>query len=71
MESRLPPSPFDSGYLPVVDVTRAVLGTGFRGYFSIEIIDGPMRDKHGDVMSEFAKKAMAMHERLLREAEEG
>lgn len=62
------PLPFDGGYLPVVDVTRAVLETGFRGWFSVEIFDGQMQKKHGDDMAEFAKKAMAMHERLVKEA---
>ena len=26
------PLPYDRGYLPVVEVTKAVLGTGFRGW---------------------------------------
>ena len=62
------PLPFDGGYLPVVEVTKAVLGTGFRGWFSVEIFDGQMQKKHGDDMTEFAKKAMAMHERLVEES---
>ena len=62
------PLPFDGGYLPVVEVTKAVLGTGFRGWFSTEIFDGRMQEKQGDDMTEFAKKAMVTHERLLKEA---
>jgi hypothetical protein len=33
------PLPYDRGYLPVVEVTKAVPGTGFRGWFSIEASD--------------------------------
>ncbi len=62
------PLPFDGGYLPVVEVTKAVLGTGFRGWFSTEIFDGRMQEKHGDDMVAFAKKAMEVHERLIKEA---
>lgn len=62
------PLPFDGGYLPVVEVTQAVLKTGFRGWFSVEIFDAQMQQKHGDDMARFAKKAMATHERLLKEA---
>jgi Xylose isomerase-like TIM barrel len=62
------PLPFDGGYLPVVESTKAVLGTGFRGWFSIEVFDGQMQKKHGDDMAEYAKKAMAAHERLVKEA---
>jgi hypothetical protein len=62
------PLPFDGGYLPVVEVTRAVLGTGFRGWFSVEIFDARLQEKHGDDMAALAKKAMEIHERLVREA---
>lgn len=62
------PLPFDGGYLPVVEVTKAVLGTGFRGWFSTEIFDGRMQEKYGDDMVAFAKKAMKVHERLIKEA---
>ena len=64
------PLPFDGGYLPVVAVTRAVLGTGFRGWFSTEIFDGQLQKKHGGDMVTIAKNAMAMHKRLLKEAGE-
>lgn len=66
------PMPFDGGYLPVVEVTRAVLGTGFRGWFSMEIFDGG-RDGRGKEydLSEFARKAMESHRRLLDECAEG
>ncbi|KAL2865951.1 uncharacterized protein BJX67DRAFT_356838 [Aspergillus lucknowensis] len=34
------PMPYDGGYLPIEAVERAVLKTGFRGWFSMEIFDG-------------------------------
>jgi len=62
------PMPFDGGYLPVVEVTRAVLGTGFRGWFSMEIFDSGPDGKGKDYdLNEFAKKAMESHRRLLEE----
>ena len=38
--SSLRPVPFDGGCLPVIDVAKAVLETGFRGWFSMEIFEG-------------------------------
>ena len=38
--SCLRPIPFNGGYLPVIDVAKAVLETGFRDWFSIEVFDG-------------------------------
>ncbi|KAL4929086.1 sugar phosphate isomerase/epimerase family protein [Aspergillus undulatus] len=36
------PLPYDGGYLPIEDFGRAVLKTGFRGWFSVEVFDqGP------------------------------
>ncbi|KAI9833496.1 MAG: hypothetical protein M1819_003654 [Sarea resinae] len=65
------PMPFDGGYLPVVAVTKAVLRTGFRGYFSMEIFDSGPEGKGKDYdMIEFAKQAMASHKRLLAECAE-
>ena len=60
------PLPFDGGYLPVVDVAKAVLGTGFRGWFSTEVFDGKEKGRMGEV----AEKAMRAHERLMREVVE-
>ena len=64
--------PFDGGYLPVTEVTKAVLRTGFRGWFSMEIFDGGPdgSDQEWADMSGYAKKAMASHKRLLEEAAE-
>lgn len=68
--SCLRPVPFDGGYLPVVEVTKAVLNTGFRGWFSMEVFDGGSDGCGQDWsdMSAFTKKAMASHKRLLDEA---
>jgi len=61
------PLPF-KGYLPTVDFARAVLGTGFRGYFSYEIFDGGPDGKGLDYeMDDFAKEAMECQKRLLEE----
>ena len=67
---KLRPVPFDGGYLPVVDVTRAVLKTGFRGWFSMEVFDaGPDgTDEDWKDMKGYVAKAMNSHKRLLREA---
>jgi sugar phosphate isomerase/epimerase len=62
------PLPYDGGYLPVVEFTKAVLGTGFRGWMSIEVFDGQAPQKYPDDMGTYAKKAMSSLERLLEEA---
>ena len=66
----LRPMPFDGGYLPVTEVAKAVLETGFRGWFSMEVFDGGPSGKDQDWkdMSGYTKKAMQSHERLLQEA---
>lgn len=67
----LRPIPFDGGYLPVVDFTQAVLKTGFRGWFSMEVFDGGPDGSDTDWkdIEGYAKKAMASHNKLLQEAE--
>ncbi|KAL8788967.1 MAG: hypothetical protein Q9213_001376 [Squamulea squamosa] len=67
--SCLRPVPFDGGYLPVVDVAKAVLETGFRGWFSMEVFDGGPdgNDTEWKDMGAYAKKAMESHKRLLDE----
>lgn len=67
--SSLRPLPFDGGYLPVTGFAKAVLQTGFRGWFSTEVFDGGPtgEDQEWKDMSAFTKKAMQAHERLLRE----
>ncbi|KZF26802.1 xylose isomerase-like protein [Xylona heveae TC161] len=60
------PVPFNGGYLPVVDVAKAVLKTGFRGYFSMEVFDGGPNGKGKDYeLEDFAKEAMESHKKLL------
>ena len=68
----LRPVPFDGGYLPVVAFAKAVLETGFRGWFSMEVFDGGPsgRDRGWKDMPGYTKKAMRAHERLLREVTE-
>jgi hypothetical protein len=63
------PVPFNGGYLPVVEVARAVLETGARCSFSMEVFDGGPDGKGGMKydLGEFTKKAMASHKRLLDE----
>ena len=66
------PLPFEGGYLPVVEVTKAVLETGFKGWFSTEVFDGGKDGKGKDEkeesdLKEVAKKAMAAHKRLMEE----
>ena len=56
------------GYLPVVEVTAAVLKTGFRGWFSMKVFDsGP--DGEGKVyeLKDFAENAMKSHRWLLEQ----
>ncbi|KAN0077604.1 Xylose isomerase-like, TIM barrel-containing domain containing protein [Elaphomyces granulatus] len=61
------PMPYAAGgYLPVENVVKAVLRTGFRGYFSMEIFDsGPDgRGKEYDML-DFAQQAQVNMQRLL------
>lgn len=62
------PLPFGDGYLPVVQVAKAVLGTGFRGWFSYEVFDGGPNGQGRDYeLDEFANEAFRCHKRLLDE----
>ncbi|KAH6629813.1 xylose isomerase-like protein [Boeremia exigua] len=62
------PLPYNGGYLPVADVARAVLNTGFRGWFSYEVFDGGKDGKSGDVdIVAYARAAKNVQERLLAE----
>ncbi|KAJ5168641.1 uncharacterized protein N7482_004235 [Penicillium canariense] len=61
------PMPYDGGYLPIEDVARAVLKTGFRGWFSMEIFDaGPQGKGKKYELDGFAKKAMENMQKLLK-----
>ncbi|CAI6091156.1 unnamed protein product [Clonostachys chloroleuca] len=59
------PLPFDGGYLPIEDFVKAVLATGFRGWFSIEAFDGQFEQKYGDNLFKFAEKAMEGYRKLI------
>lgn len=59
------PLPFE-GYLPVVDFARAVLKTGFKGWFSYEIFDGGPDGKGKDYeLGVWAQAAMDCQTRLM------
>ncbi|KAI8627810.1 3-dehydroshikimate dehydratase [Xylariaceae sp. FL1651] len=59
------PLPYDGGYLPVKEFLDAVLGTGFRGWLSVEVFDGQGKDKYSD-MGEYSQKAMASLVKLVQ-----
>ncbi|KAF2112410.1 xylose isomerase-like protein [Lophiotrema nucula] len=62
------PIPFTGGYLPVADVAKAVLQTGFRGWFSYEVFDGGKEGKGLDVdIRAYAQTAKNVQGKLLRE----
>lgn len=63
------PMPYEGGYLPIAPMARAVLETGFRGWFSMEIFDSGNsgEGKEIDDINAYAIKAMASHTRLLKE----
>ena len=60
------PLPYHGGYLPVEDFTKAVFGTGFRGWCSIEVFDGKASSTY-DVMDQYTEKAMGSLQKLLAE----
>ncbi|KAL5342769.1 xylose isomerase-like protein [Aspergillus crustosus] len=60
------PMPYDGGYLPIEAVGRAVLKTGFRGWFSMEIFDGGVDGKGREYdLGEFAGKAKKSVEKFI------
>lgn len=62
------PLPYDGGYLPISQFVAAVLSTGFRGWFSMEVFDGRFEEKYGDDLTGFAMKAKMSNDRLVEEA---
>ncbi|OJJ77968.1 hypothetical protein ASPBRDRAFT_25582 [Aspergillus brasiliensis CBS 101740] len=62
------PMPYKGGYLPIEEVGRAVLRTGFRGWFSMEIFDG---EGELDDIDGYAKEAMGSMRRFLERCAEG
>ncbi|PSN65602.1 xylose isomerase-like protein [Corynespora cassiicola Philippines] len=66
------PLPYNGGYLPVADVARAVLKTGFRGWFSYEVFDGGPDGQRKDVdIKAYAQAASIVHGKLLTECVTG
>ena len=60
------PLPYHGGYLPVEDVTRAVLQTGFRGWFSVEVFDGGPRGEGKECdMQGYARMAKGSMDKLI------
>ncbi|KZO96854.1 xylose isomerase-like protein [Calocera viscosa TUFC12733] len=60
------PLPFHGGYLPVLEITEAVLATGFRaGYLSYEIFEKEQEDEDPGIPERYAKEGMKTHERLM------
>ncbi|RAK96116.1 sugar phosphate isomerase/epimerase family protein [Aspergillus ibericus CBS 121593] len=60
------PMPYRGGYLPIEEMGRAVLKTGFRGWFSMEIFDGGKTGKEQPAdMGPYAKDAMASAKKFL------
>lgn len=62
------PYPFNGGYLPIIDMARAVLQTGARCWFSMEVFDGGPDGKGGMKQydnAEFCKGAMAAHRKMM------
>jgi len=64
------PLPYDGGFLPIVPMVDAVLKTGFRGWFSIEVFDSGKdgKGKKTTDLNAFALKAMESYKRLVKEA---
>ncbi|KAI1816122.1 3-dehydroshikimate dehydratase [Poronia punctata] len=62
------PLPYDGGYLPVLEFLGAVLGTGFRGWLSVEVFDSKGEEKYGDDLEGYSKKAMGSLEKLLQDS---
>jgi sugar phosphate isomerase/epimerase len=63
--------PFGEGYLPMKEVVRAVLETGARCYFALDVSDGGpagKRDREKDLMG-YAKKARQCLKRLVEECD--
>lgn len=62
------PLPYDGGYLPVAEVARAILDTGFKGWFSYEVFDGGPDGKGKEYeLDHFAQQAARCQKRLMAE----
>ncbi|KAH8661974.1 xylose isomerase-like protein [Xylariales sp. PMI_506] len=58
------PLPYEGGYLPAHEFLLAVLGTGFRGWLSVEVFDPKGQQRDAD-MGEYASRAMRSLKKLL------
>ncbi|EJU03029.1 xylose isomerase-like protein [Dacryopinax primogenitus] len=64
------PLPFeDRGYLPVLEVVEAVLGTGFRGYFSYEPFEQEQEALDALIPDRYAQACRRAHEQLVAAVE--
>ncbi|KAE8374720.1 xylose isomerase-like protein [Aspergillus bertholletiae] len=63
------PRPYAGGYLPIEIVGRAVLRTGFQGWFSMETFDSGA-DREGKEMREYARGAMESMQTFLQKSVE-
>ncbi|KAH8671648.1 3-dehydroshikimate dehydratase [Xylariales sp. PMI_506] len=57
--------PYDGGYLPVQDVVDAVLATGFRGWFSMEVFNAKGHEKYYPKLGDYAEKGVVSLNKLL------
>jgi sugar phosphate isomerase/epimerase len=65
------PYPFNGGYLPVAQVVKAVLSTGYRGWLCTEVFDGGPNGRDfvkEEEFGNFTKGAMESYKRLLDES---
>jgi sugar phosphate isomerase/epimerase len=59
------------GYLPIVEVAKAVKGTGFKGWFSIEIFDsGPTGGRHLADMGAEAQEIMRLSRKFVEQVQQ-
>ena len=64
------PMPFDGGYLPTVAMMSAILRTGFRGCFSMEVFDGGVDGKgKAKDPAKYTSQALQSLHRLIAESE--
>ena len=63
------PLPFENGYLPVIAALRGFLGTGFRGWVSMEVFEERQMEEDEGIPEEYAQKGMTVWKRLVNELE--
>ncbi|KAL9057935.1 MAG: hypothetical protein Q9162_002062 [Coniocarpon cinnabarinum] len=63
------PMPYDGGYLPITEMTRAVMDTGFKGVYSMEVFDGgPKGNGKAKDPRDYTVKAKSNLKRLIQDA---